>query len=128
MSILKETDANKWIHTFLVILVGVCGVVVYAFIEQMGAWFDLEAKIANFKVVAQFVAFLISLTTFVICIKNNKVMSYLNEVYAEILKVVWPDRDSTVKLTIGIVVALSIVAIFFGIIDFIFSKVLGFFY
>ncbi len=128
MSILKETDANKWISTFLVILVGICGTVVYAFIEQMGAWFDLEAKVNNFKVIAQFASLLVALITFIFCVRNTKVMAYLNEVYAEVLKVVWPDRDSTVKLTIGIVVALTIVAIFFGIIDFIFSKVLGFFY
>lgn len=55
----------------------------------------------------------------------EKVAKFLNEVRAELLKVRWPTREETVKMTL-IVIGLSAgVGIFIGILDFVFTKLLG---
>jgi preprotein translocase subunit SecE len=52
----------------------------------------------------------------------NKITSYLQESLAEMKKVTWPTRKETYSYTI-LVIAISLgVAIFLGILDYIFSQ------
>ncbi|NCO15148.1 preprotein translocase subunit SecE [Candidatus Wolfebacteria bacterium CG18_big_fil_WC_8_21_14_2_50_39_7] len=54
----------------------------------------------------------------------NKPKSYIQESYREIHRVNWPTRKETVRLTL-IVIGMSIgVAIFLGILDFVFTYLL----
>ncbi len=51
----------------------------------------------------------------------QKIQNYFVESIAEMKKVIWPSREQTINYTI-LVVALTVgVAIFFGILDYIFS-------
>lgn len=55
---------------------------------------------------------------------DNKVVNFLKEVQIELKKVVWPTRKETVKFTL-IIIGISLsVALFLGILDLIFTKVL----
>ena len=128
MSFIKSEDTGKWINALLVIGSAIAGFIITQFLEQMSIWFDLEAKIPNFILVSQFVGVLIFIATFVFTFKNEKAQAYLNDVYNELLKVVWPTKDATVKMTLGLVVALVVVAGLFVSIDFIFKKLLSFIY
>lgn len=48
-------------------------------------------------------------------------INYLKEAYAEMKKVVWPTKKQTINYSV-LVIAISLgVAIFFGIIDYIFN-------
>jgi len=54
----------------------------------------------------------------------NRLKSYIQESYQEIHRVNWPTRSETLRLTL-IVIGMSIgVAIFLGILDFVFSYLL----
>lgn len=54
--------------------------------------------------------------------KENKVVRYFKEVRAELRKVVWPTRQTTLRLT-GIVLAVTVVmSAAMGLLDFLFSK------
>lgn len=54
----------------------------------------------------------------------NRFKSYIQESYQEIHRVNWPTRKETVRLTL-IVIGISIgVAIFLGILDFVFTYLL----
>lgn len=128
MSIIKSEDSKKWITALVVITAGIVGYCLFKFIGQLGAWFDLEAKISNFSVVAQAVGFVSGAATFIYLLKSKKSSSYLQEVYNELLKVLWPSKDATVKMTIGIAIALVIVAGIFTVVDFIFQKLLEYIY
>ena len=68
------------------------------------------------------------LGTFIYILKNSETSTYLQEVYNELLKVVWPSKDATIKSTVGIAIALVIVAAIFTSVDFIFKKILEFIY
>jgi preprotein translocase subunit SecE len=128
MSIIKAEDNRKWTSAFLV---ACCFVITFAtikFLGQMSDWFELEAKVSNFTLVKQGLGIIVGAGVFFAVLYSKKATSYLDEVYSELLKVVWPDRESVVKLTIGIVIALIIVSSIFLGVDFIFSKLLGMVY
>lgn len=128
MSIIKSEDSRKWITALTVIASVLAGFVVYKFANQLGDWFDLETRISNYSIVAQGLGFVAGLGTFIYILKNSETSTYLQEVYNELLKVVWPSKDATVKMTIGIAIALVIVAAIFTSVDFIFKKILEFIY
>jgi preprotein translocase SecE subunit len=52
----------------------------------------------------------------------------LKDVYNELVKVVWPSKDTTTKMTIGIAIALVVVAGIFVFVDFLFKYILSFVY
>jgi preprotein translocase subunit SecE len=128
MSIIKSEDSSKWINALVAIGAFLAGFIVAKFVDQLGIWLDLEAKISNFSVLAQGLGVLTGVAFFVVVIKNSKTSAYLQDVYNELLKVVWPSKDATMKITMGLVVALVIVAGIFVFVDLVFKKILSFIY
>ena len=128
MSILKKEDSTKWINTLVALGSVLVGVIVIRFMGQMGEWFDLEAKVKYFLGVSQGVGILAGFSAFMIAKKHRDASAYLNEVYNELLKVVWPDRDSVTKVTVGIVIALVFVSAILILIDFVTKILLGLLY
>jgi preprotein translocase subunit SecE len=128
MSIIKSEDSAKWINAFVAFCSVVAGFLVNRFCEQLGVWFDLEAKIPNFYIINQALAFSVGLATFIYLLKFSKAHAYLKDVFNELLKAVWPSNDATTKMTIGIGISLVIVASVFVSIDFVFKKILSFVY
>ena len=54
---------------------------------------------------------------------ENPVVRYINETRAELRKVTWPTREEAINLTIIIVTVTIVVAIFLGLLDFLFQEV-----
>lgn len=128
MSIIKSEDSSKWINALVAIGSVLSGFIVTKFIDQLGVWFDLEAKISNFPVLSQGLGVLTGLLVFIFILKNAKTSSYLQEVYSELVKAVWPSKDATMKMTIGIAIALVIASGIFVFVDFVFKKILDYVY
>ena len=128
MSIIKSEDSSKWINALVAIAAVLSGFVVTRFVDQLGVWFDLEAKVSSFPVVSQGLGVLVGVLVFVIVLKNSKSSTYLQEVYSELVKAVWPSKDATLKMTIGIAIALVVASGIFVFVDFVFKKILSFVY
>lgn len=128
MSIIKSEDSGKWINALVAIAAVLSGFIVTKFVDQLGTWFDLEAKVSSFSVLSQGLGVLTGILVFVIILKNSKSSSYLQEVYSELVKAVWPSKDATTKMTIGIAIALVIASGIFVFVDFVFKKILDFVY
>ena len=128
MSIIKSEDGKKWINSFLAVISVICGFIVVRFVEQLSEWFELEAKVANFNVGTQVLGVVVGFGVFLYCIKSEKVMAHLREVFGELVKVIWPDKDSVVKVTIGIIIGLVIISGILVGIDYLFQWLLKFFY
>lgn len=128
MSIIRSEDSGKWITGLVAIFSGVLGFITTKFLDQMVVWFDLETKITNVSLYTQLIGVAVFLLSAIYIVKNSKTSSYLNEVYDELVKVVWPSKDATLKITVGLVVALIVVAGIFVSVDFIFKKILSFVY
>lgn len=52
-------------------------------------------------------------------------LSYLGEVKAEMVKVVWPTRKQVVELTVLVIAISIIVGVYVGGLDFVFTNVLN---
>lgn len=128
MSLLKAEDNHKWIRSFLAIVSVITAFVSIRFLEQLSEWFDLEAKISNFGIVSQIIGIILGVTTFLLIMKNKNASKYMNEVYTELTKVVWSDREVAMKLTVGIVVGVSIISLIFLGFDVGFQKILELIY
>ena len=128
MSFLKKEDEKKWINAFVAFVSIILAFIIIRFVAQLGEWFDLEAKIQYFRGVSQGVGILSGLIFFIVISKHQKARTFLDEVYSELLKVVWPDKDSVVKMTIGIVIGVSIVSSLLVLVDYIFKSLLGLLY
>lgn len=124
MSLIKSEDSKKWINSFVAVCAILSGYVTIQFTEQMGAWFDLEAKVPYFLGVAQGVGIVLGLVVFMVARSHRSSKKYMEEVYNELVKVIWPDSESVVKSTIGILIGLTIVSLVFVSVDFLFRKAL----
>ncbi|MCY4643766.1 MAG: preprotein translocase subunit SecE [Bacteriovoracales bacterium] len=118
MPALRETDGKKWINALVAIASLILANILIKLLYQISEWTDLEAKVENFRLVAQVIGIFVGVLTFVIVLRSTRAYGYLREVYGELTKVIWPDKDSTLKLTAVIVVGVAIIAVFFGLIDF----------
>jgi len=54
----------------------------------------------------------------------NKIITFLKEVQLEMKKVNWPTKQETIKYTFIIISISVIIAIFLGVLDFIFIRLL----
>jgi len=121
-------DSKRWINSFLAIISILVGMISISFFEQLGEWFDLEAKLQYFQVVTQVTGVVLGLVFFISCSTNKKASEHLSEVYGELVKVVWPDKDTVVKMTIGVVIGVTIISSIFVLTDFLFQKILDLLY
>lgn len=126
MSVSSQNEGNKWINAGVAIVSILLAYVLWSFLSQVGEWLELESKIWKFSVLAQVFSGAIGLTAFIILVTNKKSGPFLTEVYGELTKVVWPDRDQTSKHTVGILIAVTIAGFVLSLFDFTASKLLSF--
>ncbi len=128
MSIIRAEDNKKWINFFVAVIAILSGFLVIRFLGQMGEWFDLEAKVPYFIGVSQGLGALIGLVVFLVVKGNEGARQHLDQVYSELVKVIWPDSESVVKSTIGILIGLSILSVIFVGVDYVFRWLLNLIY
>ncbi|MCM8785226.1 MAG: preprotein translocase subunit SecE [Candidatus Omnitrophica bacterium] len=56
---------------------------------------------------------------------KDKIKNYLFEVRSELKKVTWPEKKTLGISTVVIVIFMVIMALYFGIVDLIFSKIVS---
>ena len=118
MPALKEANSKKCINALLAVGALILANILIRLFYQISEWSDLEAKVENFRLLAQFVGIAAGVLAFTVALNNRRTYQYLEEVYGELTKVVWPDKDSTLKLTVSIVIGIAISAVFLGLADF----------
>lgn len=55
----------------------------------------------------------------------QRILRFFREVRAELRKVAWPNRKELTSYTIVVLVAVAIVAVYVGVIDYLVSVILG---
>lgn len=128
MSIIKIEDSKKWINGLVAIFSVIAGFVLTKFIEQMSQWFDLETKIPNLPILSQVAGVIFGIVIFVGILNYKQSSTYLNEVFNELVKVTWPTKDATTKITVGLIISLIVVSTIFVFIDYIFKTLLSYVY
>ena len=57
--------------------------------------------------------------------KPNKIQKWWRETVGELRKVIWPTKEEAIKMTKIVIVVVLATAIFLGVVDFIFSRLVG---
>lgn len=57
--------------------------------------------------------------------KPNKIQKWWRETVGELRKVTWPTKEEAIKMTKIVIVVVLATAIFLGVVDFIFSRLVG---
>ena len=57
--------------------------------------------------------------------KPNKIQKWWRETVGELRKVTWPTKEEALKMTTIVIVVVLATAIFLGVVDFIFSRLVG---
>ena len=73
-------------------------------------------------------AIFVGVVAFTVVMKNKNAIQYLQEVYGELVKVIWPDKDAALKATVGILIGICMVSGFLVMVDWICRKLLSLIY
>lgn len=125
MSVASNDDGKKWIQSTVAITCILLVYVLISFFEKLAEWFALETMIPYFSGITQIVSVLIGLATYIAIFKNSKSNEFLTNVYQEVLKVVWPDKQQTWRHTFVIMIAVTIMGFVFYFFDFGANLLLG---
>ena len=125
MSVASNDEGKKWIQTTVAVTCIMLVYVLISFFEKLAEWFALETMIPYFFGISQLVSVVIGLTTYIVIFKNAKSNEFLTNVYQEVMKVVWPDRQQTWRHTFVIMIAVTIMGFVFGFFDFGANFLLG---
>lgn len=121
-------EGRKWINALLVLGAIIVSISIVQFVEQLVEWFDLESKFSYVNGIAQGIGICCGILSFVLVLKNKPAMKFLEEVFIELHKVVWANRDETTRLTFMICIAVAITSIFLGFLDYVIGKGLNLLY
>lgn len=54
----------------------------------------------------------------------ERFVTFLKEARIELKKVIWPTRQDTIRSTISVIIVSAVIALFLGVLDFLFQFVL----
>lgn len=57
--------------------------------------------------------------------KTNKIQKWWNETIGELRKVTWPTKEEALKMTKIVTIVVLATAVFLGVVDFVFSRLVG---
>lgn len=124
MLTVRSEDARKWINFFVALVSVILCYTVIVFLGQVGEWFDLEAKVRYYEGISQGVGILSGLVSFVVLTKKKASATFLKEVYDELVKVVWPERETVVRVTFVVIVGVAVLSSIFVGADYVFRQLL----
>ncbi len=125
MSVAANDDGKKWIQTTVALTCILLVYVLITFFEKLAEWFALETRIPYYFGLTQVISVLVGLAAYIAVFKNTKSNDFLTNVYQEVMKVVWPDKQQTWRHTFVIMVAVTIMGFVFGFFDFGANFLLG---
>jgi preprotein translocase subunit SecE len=125
MSVASNDDGKKWIQTTVAITCILLVYVLISFFEKLSEWFALETMIPYFSGITQIISVVVGLATYIAVFKNSKSNEFLTNVYQEVMKVVWPDKQQTWRHTFVIMIAVTIMGFVFYFFDFGANLLLG---
>jgi preprotein translocase subunit SecE len=123
----RTREQKRWINTSIAFISIITGIVFIMLIDQLNTWFEIEALLPfNFKILSQGTGVLVGLSTFIAILKYPSSSTYVEEIFQEVIKVVWPEKNQTVRMTVGIIIGIVIVGCLLGLFDVISSRILSY--
>ena len=108
----EDSKINKY-NTFVAIIILIASVVLF--------YFDIFTQVTLYKVLILLAGVVLAFFVFLKSPQGDKFIHFFKETRIELKKVVWPNREDTLKTTGIIMVVVIIVAIFLWIVDAFFT-------
>src|SRR3990167_8567606 len=117
---------QKWVNLSFFAGAALLAFVTFMIANKTAAAFDSEGRVANLETYLRIGSLVVGGLVFLILYRNQTANSFMDEVLIELGKVTWPEREETVKGTIAVLIAVTIMGFMFGLVDWIWSRVISF--
>ncbi len=125
MSAASQDEGKKWIQSVLAVICIMLGYIVNNLFEHLSTWFNLESKVPYYMVSTQVLSVVAGLVAYFVLLTNPRSSVFCSDVFQELTKVVWPDKNQTMKYAVVIMIAVTIIGFVFGFFDFSANYLLG---
>lgn len=120
-----DHPGTKWVT---VAVFFVCCVVAFStslFLQTLSVWFELESKINSFQYISFLLSGAVGIASWFIIKNQNDWMKFLYETTEEMSKLAVPDKNLTFKMSLVVIVAVSIIGFFLSIFDWLARTILS---
>jgi preprotein translocase subunit SecE len=114
----QENKSSSKANTIIAIIIFIASLAVF-YLDPLG----LETTL--YKTLVLLFGIVIAVVVFLSSSDGVKFRAFLTQTKIELRKVVWPNKDETVKTTIMIIIAVIVVAIFLWLVDSLFSWIVS---
>jgi preprotein translocase subunit SecE len=124
MSNMVENQFQKWVNLVLIILGALVAFIFYEAFLRVVSLYDLETRVKNIDVVAQFIALGLGAVAFAVARWVPQSNTFLVEVAEELSKVTWPTQKETTGHTWVVIVMVVVAGIILGALDYVWTRLL----
>lgn len=117
--------AAKWINTILFLASAIVGLIFHKLFIKLGLWFEFEAKIPQYKYLQLFASLVVVFVTMVYVRSRSDLMSFFYETFDEMTKVVFPDKNQSFRLSIFVIIWVTIIGFILTTFDLIARFIIG---
>lgn len=116
---------RKWVNLSFIATAALLGIVVYMLAQKFAVALDFEGRVQNLDSILRGGSFGLAFLTWLILYKHKTANVYMDEVFSELSKVTWPGREETFKGTIAVLIAVTIAGFLLGLVDLVWSSLMG---
>ena len=117
--------ASKWINTILFLASALVGFLFNMLLIKLGTWFEFEAKIPQYKYIQLLASIIVVFGTLFYVKSRTDLMTFFYETYDEMTKVVFPDKNQSFRLSIIVIIAITIIGFILTTFDWVARFVIG---
>lgn len=117
--------ASKWINTILFLGSVLVGFLFNMLLVKLGTWFEFEAKVPQYKYIQLLASIVVVFGTLFYVKSRTDLMSFFYETFDEMTKVVFPDKNQSFRLSIVIIIAITIIGFILTTFDWVARFVIG---
>lgn len=117
--------ATKWINTLLFLGSVLVGFMFNMMLVKFGAWFEFEARIPQYKYIQLLASIVVVFATMVYVRSRSDLMTFFYQTFDEMTKVVFPDKNQSFRLSLFVILWVTVIGFVLTIFDWIARLVIG---
>lgn len=117
---------QKWVNLSFLAASALTAFVIFLLASRASAALDFDGRVQNLATILRLGAIVVGAVCFFVLYKNKTANLFMDEVFIELGKVTWPQREETFKATIAVLIAVTIMGFMFGVVDWVWSRLVNF--
>lgn len=116
---------QKWVNLSFLAGAGLIGFVVFLLASRAAAALDFDGRFGHLESSIKIGAVVVGALCFLLLYRSKSATLYMDEVFIELNKVTWPQREETTKGTIAVLIAVTVMGFMFGLVDWLWSHIVN---